>query len=102
MTQVCQDLPVLQDKLGNRADNRRRRSREETRATQGPQVPEAILVFQGPQVPPVVRKERRESQEKQANGENQAKMAIPVIQDFLVPKEIQAFQGLPAEMEREE
>lgn len=31
VTQVCQDLPVLQDKLGNRADNQRRRSREETR-----------------------------------------------------------------------
>lgn len=102
MTQVCQDLLVLQDKLGNRADNRRLRSREETRVIQGSQVLEVTLVFQDPLVPQVVRKERKENQGKQANEENQAKMVIPVIQDSLVQREMQDFQGLQAEMEREE
>lgn len=88
--------------MENRADQRRQRFREETRATQDLQVPEVIQAFQDPLVPQVVRKERRGSLGKQANGENQAKMATLVHQDSLDPKENQVFQVLQAEMERGE
>lgn len=102
MIQGCQDLLVLQDKLGNRRDHQRQRFREETRVTQDFQVPVVIQATQDLPVPQVARKEIRENQENQANEANQAKTATLVLQASLETKESQAFQVLQAGMERED
>lgn len=101
MTQVCQVLLVLQDKLGNNKDHLRLRFREETRVTPDLQVHEVIQDIQEPLAHQVDRKERKENQEKQENEENQAKMATLVLQDFLDPREKEAFLVHQAEMEKE-
>lgn len=102
MIPVCQDLLVLPDKWENRRGHLRRRSREETRATQEFQDQEAIQAIQDLLVLQEDRKETRENQEKQANAANQAKMETLVLQDSLESKESQAFQVLQAGMERED
>lgn len=102
MIQGCQDLLVLQGRLGSRRDHQRRRFREETRVTQDFQVLEVSQAIQDLLVPQVARKEIRENQEKQANEANQAKMATLVLQASLEPKESRAFQVLLAGMERED
>lgn len=102
MIQGCQDLLVLQGRLGSRRDHQRRRFREETRETQDFQAPEVSQAIQDLLVPQVARKEIRENQEKQANEANQAKTATLVLQVSPETKESQASQVLPAGTERED
>lgn len=101
MSQVCQDLQVLQGKWENRRGHLRQRFREETRVIQDFQVPQVIQAIQDLLVPLEDRKEKRENQEKQANEANQAKMVTLDLQASPESKENQACQVLQAGMERE-
>lgn len=102
MNQVCQDLPALRGRWGNRRSHLRLRFREETRVTQDFPAPQVIQAIQDLLVPPAARKETKENQEKPANGENQAKTVTPVLQASLESKESQACQVHQAGTERED
>lgn len=102
MTRVCRDLLGLPDKLGNKKDQRRPRSREETRVTKDLQDLPVILDTPDPLARLEDRKERRENLEKPEKEANQEKTVIPVLQASPESKESRVFRVHQAETEKED
>lgn len=102
MNQVCQDLLVLQDRLGSRRSHLRQRFREETRVTKDLLAFKVIQAHRVHRVPLVARKEKRENQERRANEVNQAKTVIQVLRDFQESKVSQACRAFQAGMARQD